>query len=84
MTTTTATMRIANITDPLGQQGSDDPLRHRLAGRVPRRSDRRIERRIQNRAEGSSRINTLALAANALAIETCCCSAMDKVPTAAA
>ncbi len=32
-------------------------------------------------ADGSSRISTLALPANAFAIDTCCCSAMDNVPT---
>ena len=32
-------------------------------------------------ADGSSRISTLAFPASALAIETCCCSAIDKVPT---
>ena len=32
-------------------------------------------------AEGSSRISTLALPASALAIETCCCSAIDRSPT---
>ena len=32
-------------------------------------------------AEGSSRMSTLALPASALAIETCCCSAIDRSPT---
>jgi len=34
-------------------------------------------------AEGSSRMRIFALPARALAIETCCCSAMDRSPTVA-
>ena len=32
-------------------------------------------------ADGSSRISTFASPASALAMETCCCSAIDSVPT---
>ena len=34
-------------------------------------------------ADGSSRIRILALPASALAMETCCCSAIDRSPTVA-
>ena len=34
-------------------------------------------------ADGSSRIRIFALPANALAIDTCCCSAIDRSPTVA-
>ena len=34
-------------------------------------------------AEGSSRIRMLASPASALAMETCCCSAMERSPTGA-